>query len=213
MTTPFYITTAINYPNGRPHVGHAYEAIATDAIARFQRQMGRDVRFQTGTDEHGLKMAQTARDRGSTARARRGDVVYFREMGERLISPTIGSSQPPSPATTGQPGDLEGHGESGDIYLGRYEGWYSVRDEAYYDERSYVTAGKRRAPFARRGRMSNGRSRRAGSSAYPISGASPPPIMSEPELHPPGRAPQRVMPSPRALSDLLHLAHSASIGE
>jgi methionyl-tRNA synthetase len=61
---PFYITTAISYPNGKPHIGHAYEAIAADAIARFHRLSGRDVRFQTGTDEHGLKMVQTARDKG-----------------------------------------------------------------------------------------------------------------------------------------------------
>src|SRR3954465_138964 len=61
MGEPYYITTAISYPNGPPHIGHAYEAIAADAMARFQRQQGRDVRFQTGTDEHGLKMAQTAR--------------------------------------------------------------------------------------------------------------------------------------------------------
>src|SRR3546814_13596798 len=59
---PFYITTAISYPNGRPHIGHAYEAIATDVMARFQRMHGRDVRMVTGTDEHGLKMYQTARD-------------------------------------------------------------------------------------------------------------------------------------------------------
>ena len=58
----FYITTAIAYPNGRPHMGHAYEAIATDYIARFQRLDGRDVTFLTGPDEHGLKMVQTARD-------------------------------------------------------------------------------------------------------------------------------------------------------
>src|SRR3546814_3842042 len=64
MSVPYYITTAINYPNGRPHIGHAYEAIAADVIARFQRSQGRDVRFQTGTDEHGLKMAQAARDEG-----------------------------------------------------------------------------------------------------------------------------------------------------
>src|SRR3546814_5615647 len=56
---PFYITTAISYPNGRPHIGHAYEAIATDVMARFQRMHGRDVRMVTGTDEHGLKMYQT----------------------------------------------------------------------------------------------------------------------------------------------------------
>ena len=68
--TPFYITTAINYPNGRPHIGHAYEAIAADVIARFQRLRGREVRFQTGTDEHGLKMARKAEEQGRTPRAR-----------------------------------------------------------------------------------------------------------------------------------------------
>src|SRR5580704_11120729 len=57
---PYYITTAIAYPNGAPHIGHAYEAIATDAIARFMRLDGRDVYFLTGTDEHGIKMLQTA---------------------------------------------------------------------------------------------------------------------------------------------------------
>src|SRR5712672_3510396 len=65
----YYITTAISYPNGPPHIGHAYEAIAADAIARFQRSQGRDVRFQTGTDEHGLKMAQAARAEGVEPRA------------------------------------------------------------------------------------------------------------------------------------------------
>ncbi len=69
MGEPFYITTAISYPNGRPHIGHAYEAIAADVIARFQRAQGRDVRFQTGTDEHGLKMAQAARAEGVEPRA------------------------------------------------------------------------------------------------------------------------------------------------
>ena len=64
MSEPYYITTAISYPNGRPHIGHAYEAIAADAMARFRRAQGRDVRFQTGTDEYGLKMAQAARDQG-----------------------------------------------------------------------------------------------------------------------------------------------------
>jgi methionyl-tRNA synthetase len=64
MSEPFYISTAINYPNGPPHVGHAYEAITTDVIARFQRFAGREVFFITGTDEHGLKMAQAARERG-----------------------------------------------------------------------------------------------------------------------------------------------------
>src|SRR3546814_4832650 len=85
MAEPFYITTSINYPNGRPHIGHAYEAIATDVVARFQRQRGRDVFFLTGTDEHGLKMAQTAREKGVEPAALAEEMSsYFREMDERL---------------------------------------------------------------------------------------------------------------------------------
>ena len=85
MAEPFYITTAISYPNGRPHIGHAYEAIAADVIARFQRAQGRDVRFQTGTDEHGLKMAQTARGEGVEPRAFADEMSgYFQEMCDTL---------------------------------------------------------------------------------------------------------------------------------
>ena len=85
MAEPFYITTAISYPNGRPHIGHAYEAIATDAIARFQRLTGRDVLFQTGTDEHGLKMAQAARERGVEPAAFAEEMsATFREMDDDL---------------------------------------------------------------------------------------------------------------------------------
>src|SRR4051794_5118235 len=62
----YYLTTAIAYPNGVPHIGHAYEAIATDALARFQRLDGKDVFFLTGTDEHGLKMIQTAQSENMT---------------------------------------------------------------------------------------------------------------------------------------------------
>ena len=65
---PYYITTAIAYPNGAPHIGHAYEAIATDAIARFKRLDGYDVFFLTGTDEHGQKIQQTAAREGLTPR-------------------------------------------------------------------------------------------------------------------------------------------------
>src|ERR1700712_5859796 len=64
----YYITTAIAYPNGEPHIGHAYEMIATDAIARWRRLEGREVFFLTGTDEHGLKMVQTAAPLGLTPR-------------------------------------------------------------------------------------------------------------------------------------------------
>ena len=66
--TPFYITTAISYPNGNPHIGHAYETIAADVLARFKRLDGFDVRFMTGTDEHGQKMQTTAEKQGKTAK-------------------------------------------------------------------------------------------------------------------------------------------------
>ncbi|MCS6758952.1 MAG: class I tRNA ligase family protein, partial [Candidatus Devosia euplotis] len=65
---PFYVTTAISYPNGVPHIGHAYEMITTDAIARFKRLQGREVYFLTGTDEHGIKMVQTAAAQSITPR-------------------------------------------------------------------------------------------------------------------------------------------------
>ena len=78
MSEPYYITTAISYPNGPPHIGHAYEAIAADAIARFQRTRGRDVKLVTGTDEHGLKMVQAARGRRPRhARVRGRNVTTF----------------------------------------------------------------------------------------------------------------------------------------
>ena len=81
----FYVTTAISYPNGVPHIGHAYEAIATDVIARFERADGKDVYFLTGTDEHGLKMKQTAAQEGIEVRelADRNS-ARFREMADVL---------------------------------------------------------------------------------------------------------------------------------
>ena len=85
MADPFYISTAISYPNGPPHIGHAYEAIAADAVARFQRMRGRDVFFLTGTDEHGLKMAQAARDRGLAPQALADEMsLLFKSMDKRL---------------------------------------------------------------------------------------------------------------------------------
>src|SRR5882762_11825125 len=82
---PYYITTAISYPNGVPHIGHAYEAIATDAIARFQRLDGKDVFFLTGTDEHGLKMIQTAEaEKLPTLEVATRNALRFKEMDERL---------------------------------------------------------------------------------------------------------------------------------
>jgi methionyl-tRNA synthetase len=136
MADPFYITTAISYPNGPPHIGHAYEAIATDVVARFQRLMGRDVFFMTGTDEHGLKMAQAARDRGVTpAELAEQMSCLFKDMTETLhisCDRFIRTSEPAHHRAS--QAIWQAMAERGDIYLGRYEGWYSVRDEAYYDE-------------------------------------------------------------------------------
>jgi methionyl-tRNA synthetase len=140
MSRPYYLTTAIHYPNGRPHIGHAYEMIAADAIARFQRQQGRDVRFQTGTDEHGLKMAQTARARGITARALSDEMSsYFKEMADKLdisYDRFIRTTEPEHYAAS--QAIWQAMADAGDLYLDRYEGWYSVRDEAFYEEKELV---------------------------------------------------------------------------
>jgi len=136
MSEPFYITTAISYPNGRPHIGHAYEAIAADAMARFRRAQGRDVRFVTGTDEHGLKMVQTARAAGRDTLEFADEMSsYFREMCSELnisYDAFVRTSEPRHyEASVAIWKAMEANG---DLYLDRYEGWYSVRDEAFYDE-------------------------------------------------------------------------------
>jgi methionyl-tRNA synthetase len=140
MSQPFTITTAISYPNGRPHIGHAYEVIATDAIARFQRMTGRDVFFQTGTDEHGLKMAQTARNRGIEPHALADEMSgYFKDMNDRLnisYDRFIRTSEPDHHRAS--QAIWQAMEANGDLYLGRYEGWYSIRDEAFYDEKELV---------------------------------------------------------------------------
>ncbi len=133
---PYYITTAIAYPNGAPHIGHAYEAIATDAIARFARLDGRDVFFLTGTDEHGIKMLQTAAKENLTPRQLvERNVPRFQAMVKRFecsnddfIRTTEARHHASSVAIWQR---MEANG---DIYLDKYSGWYSVRDEAYYDE-------------------------------------------------------------------------------
>jgi methionyl-tRNA synthetase len=142
MGEPFYITTAISYPNGRPHIGHAYEAIAADVIARFQRAQGRDVRFQTGTDEHGLKMAQAARSEGVEPRAFADKMSrLFLEMCDTLnvsYDRFIRTSEPDHYRAS--QAIWQAMEERGDLYLDRYEGWYSVRDEAYYDDEELTVA-------------------------------------------------------------------------
>jgi methionyl-tRNA synthetase len=144
MTTRdrFYITTAIPYANGAPHIGHAYERIATDAIARFMRLDGRDVLFVTGMDEYGLKVQQTAAREDLTPQAFVDRVATeFEAMGEAL------NARADDIVRTTQPRHAracraiwERMTANGDVYLSKYAGWYSVRDEAYVDE-SELTEG------------------------------------------------------------------------
>jgi methionyl-tRNA synthetase len=134
----FYVTTAISYPNGEPHIGHAYEMIATDAIARWKRLEGKDVFFLTGTDEHGIKMAQTAAAEGISPRelADRNS-ARFKELAAALnISNNdfIRTTEPRHHAASQEIWRKMEASNNGDIYQSTYKGWYSVRDEAYFDE-------------------------------------------------------------------------------
>ncbi|MGB3338041.1 MAG: methionine--tRNA ligase [Devosia sp.] len=148
---PFYVTTAISYPNGAPHIGHAYEMIATDAIARWKRLEGREVYFLTGTDEHGIKMVQTAAAQGVTPRelADRNS-AEFRKLAEALdisnddfIRTTEKRHHEASQAIWNK----MAASNNGDIFQSTYKGWYSVRDEAYFDEDELTEKdGKKFAP-------------------------------------------------------------------
>ncbi len=151
MREKFYITTPIFYPNGVPHIGHAYTAIATDVLARFERLDGKDVFFLSGTDEHGQKMQQTAVKEGVTPLelADRNSAV-FREMlrvlncsNDDFIRTTEVRHRIACQAL------WEKILANGDIYLGKYGGWYSVRQEAYFDEAETIKGedGIRREPL------------------------------------------------------------------
>jgi methionyl-tRNA synthetase len=133
---PYYISTAIAYPNGVPHIGHAYEAIATDAIARFMRLDGDDVFFLTGTDEHGSKMLQTAAKENLTPRQLvERNVPRFQAMVKLLNCSNDDFIRTTEPRHYRASAAIwERMQAAGDIYLDKYAGWYSVRDEAYYDE-------------------------------------------------------------------------------
>jgi methionyl-tRNA synthetase len=132
----YYITTAIAYPNGVPHIGHAYEAIATDALARFQRLDGKDVFFLTGTDEHGLKMMQTAEvEKLPTLEVATRNAQRFKDMDQRLnisFDRFIRTTEEQHHRSSQE--IWKRMAENGDIYLDSYAGWYSVREEAYYAE-------------------------------------------------------------------------------
>jgi methionyl-tRNA synthetase len=136
MAERFYVTTAISYPNGRPHIGHAYELIATDAIARFQRLDGYDVFFLTGTDEHGIKMLQTARAQDIAPRALADrNTAEFQAMAKALNASNDDFIRTTEERHRRASQDIWSRMlAAGDIYKDAYTGWYSVRDEAYYGE-------------------------------------------------------------------------------
>jgi methionyl-tRNA synthetase len=134
--SPYLISTAIPYANGAPHIGHAYERIATDVMARFQRLDGRDVLFVTGMDEHGQKMQQTAARENLTPQGLADrTAAQFEAMGDLLNARADDivrtTSDRHKASVTAIWKRME---EKGDIYLSKYAGWYSVRDEAYYNE-------------------------------------------------------------------------------
>jgi len=151
MTETFYITTPIFYPNGAPHIGHAYTALATDTLARFQRLDGKDVLFLSGTDEHGIKMLQAATAQGITPiELADRNSQRFRDMEAALnVVPNdfIRTTQPRHHAASQELWRrLE---KAGDIYLDKYSGWYSVRQEAYFEESETTVGddGVRREPL------------------------------------------------------------------
>ena len=132
----FYLTTAIHYTNGPPHIGHAYELVASDAIARFKRLDGYDVFAMTGTDEHGQKVQRTAEQNGLAPKAYvDGIAQLFKDLEGRLgcsfdrFIRTTDADHLPSTQELWRRMEA-----NGDIYLSKYAGWYSVRDEAFYGE-------------------------------------------------------------------------------
>ncbi|MQP65333.1 methionine--tRNA ligase [Niveispirillum sp. SYP-B3756] len=146
---PYYITTPIYYVNDAPHVGHAYTTIACDVLARFKRLDGFDVKFLTGTDEHGQKVQKSAENFGTTPQA----LADKNSQNFRDLAALLNISNTDFIRTT-EPRHIKAVQavwqkllDNGDIYLGSYKGWYSVRDEAYYGEDELTERnGQRFAP-------------------------------------------------------------------
>ncbi len=127
---PYYMTTAIAYTSGKPHIGNTYEIVLADAIARFRRQEGYDVFFQTGTDEHGQKIEEKAKEKGITPKE------YVDEVSGQVkdIWKLMNSSHDKFIRTTDEDHEKQVQKifkklyDQGDIYKGSYEGWYCVPD-------------------------------------------------------------------------------------
>lgn len=134
--TPFFVTTPIYYVNDKPHIGHAYTTIACDVMARFKRLDGFDVKFLTGTDEHGQKVQKSAEALGiSPQELADRNSNNFKELARLLNISNDDFIRTTEPRQhTAVRAIWEKMIATGDIYLGSYSGWYSVRDEAYYGE-------------------------------------------------------------------------------
>jgi len=147
----YYITTPIFYPNGVPHIGHAYTAMATDVLARFYRLDGKDVFFLTGTDEHGQKMQQTAEKEGITPLelATKNSEVFKNLWGALNISFDDYIRTTEDRHHRASQDIWKRMAANGDIYLDKYSGWYSVRQEGFFDEKetSVGEDGVRREPL------------------------------------------------------------------
>ncbi|MBC2369605.1 methionine--tRNA ligase [Listeria booriae] len=132
----FYLTTPIYYPSGKAHIGHAYTTVAGDAMARYKRLRGFDVFYLTGTDEHGQKIQQKAEEQNVSPQSYVDDIAAgFKELWDKLeISNTdfIRTTEPRH--KDGVAKIFQKLLDQGDIYLGQYEGWYSVSDEEYFTE-------------------------------------------------------------------------------
>ena len=148
--TPYYITTPIYYVNDAPHIGHAYTTLACDCLARFMRLDGYDVRFQTGTDEHGQKVEDAAAKAGVEPQAFTDKVSQAFRVLPKALNFTVDDF-----IRTTEPRHIKSVQEiwrilrdNGHIYLGAYEGWYAVRDEAFYGENELTKdeTGRRFAP-------------------------------------------------------------------
>ncbi len=136
----FYVTTPIYYVNDVPHIGHAYTTIACDAMARFARLDGREVRFLTGTDEHGQKVQQVANERGVEPQAFTDELSQrFRDLVAHMDITNDDFIRTTEARHQHAVQDLwQKLIDAGDIYLGGYAGWYAVRDEAFYTESELV---------------------------------------------------------------------------
>ena len=150
MSEPYYITTPIYYVNDAPHIGHAYTTLACDVLARFKRLDGYDVKFLTGTDEHGQKVEKSAQTAGIDPQAFTDRVSQnFRDLAD-----SMNFSHDDFIRTTEERHKVACQDiwrrliDAGDIYLGAYAGWYAVRDEAFYGEDELTTGadGKKTAP-------------------------------------------------------------------